>query len=235
MTQLSTRSSQLTLIAAILLVFVFAISAAGQTVSPPVAEYRGKASGMVEFRNDGDAPLATILEVKGFTVDEDGKLLYAPLDPKIDVEFGASSFIIPPHQSHFVFYKSRSEMPSYWFAFVATLTRANADKHQMRLNFVLPHVVYVYQKPKLKRADVNVTLVPGDNGSFRVQIQNHSGKLARVESIETHGFEKSLQLGGVPIFPNKQRFVEFNAGQHNSKATVEVVFEDGFTITVPVS
>jgi hypothetical protein len=235
MTQPSTRSTRLTLIAPILLVFAFAISAMGQTVSPPVAEYRGKASGMVEFRNDGDSPLATILEMKGFTVDENGTLLYTALDPKIDVEFGASSFIIPPHQSHFVFYKSRSDMQSYWFAFVATLTRANADKRQMRLNFVLPHVVYVYQKPKLKRADVNVSLLPGDNGAFKLQIQNHSGKLARVQSIETHGFEKSLELGGVPIFPAKQRFVEFNAGQHNSKATVEVVFEDGFTVTVPVS
>lgn len=235
MTQRSTKSSQLTLIAAILLVFAFAISAAGQTVSPPVAEYRVKASGMVEFRNDGDYPLAAILEVKGFTIDEAGTLLYTTLDPKIDVEFGASSFIIPPHQSHFVFYKSRSNMQSYWFAFVTTLTRANADKRQMRLNFVLPHVVYVYQKPKLKRAEVEVALLPDDNGAFKLQIQNHSGKLSRVQTIETRGFEKNLELGGVPIFPAKKRLVEFNAGQHNSKATVEVVFEDGFTISVPVS
>jgi P pilus assembly chaperone PapD len=235
MAQHGTRNARLMSIAAILLVFMLATSAVGQTVSPPIAEYRGKASGMVELRNDGDFPLATILEVKGFTVDEKGTLLYTALDSKIEVEFGASSFIIPAHQSHFVFYRTRSEMPSYWFAFLATLTRANADRRQMRLNFVLPHVVYVYQKPKLKRADVNVKLLTGEDGGLKLQIENHSEKLARVQSIETHGFEKSLELGGVPIFPAKQRFVEFNAGQHNSKANVEVVFEDGFTITVPVS
>ena len=118
MTRLSTRSAQLTTIATILLVFVLAISAVGQTVSPPIAEYRGKASGMVEFRNDGDFPLVAILEVKGFVVNEQGTLLYTALDPKINVEFGASSFVIPPHESHFVFYKTKSELPSYWFAFL---------------------------------------------------------------------------------------------------------------------
>jgi len=235
MTQLSAKRTRLTLVATILLVFVFAISAVGQTVSPPIAEYRGKASGMVELRNDGDFPLAAILEVKGFVVNEQGTLLYTALDPKINVEFGASSFVIPPHESHFVFYKTKSELPSYWFAFLTTLTRANADKHQMKVNFILPHVVYVYQKPKLKRTDVNVTLLTGDDGSLKLQIENHSTKLARVQSVETHGFEKSLMLGGVPIFPAKQRFVEFSPGQHNSKANVEVVFEDGFTITVPAS
>jgi hypothetical protein len=223
------------MIATILLVLLLAISAVGQTVSPPIAEYRGKASGMVELRNDGDFPLVAIMEVKGFTVDEKGTLLYTSLDPGIDVQFGASSFVIPPHQSHFVFYKTRSELPSYWFAFLTTLTRANADKHQMKVNFILPHVVYVYQKPKMKRADVNVALIAGEDGALKLQIENHSAKLGRVQSVETHGFEKNLMLGGVPVFPAKQRFVEFSPGQHNSKANVEVVFEDGFTITVPVT
>lgn len=235
MTQLSTKRAQLTVIATILLVFMLAVSAVGQTVSPPIAEYRGKASGMVELRNDGDFPLVAIMEVKGFTVDEKGVLTYTALDPKVDVQFGASSFVIPAHQSHFVFYKTKSELPSYWFAFLTTLTRANADKHQMKINFILPHVVYVYQKPKLKRADVNVTLLSSEDGGMKLQIENRSQKLGRVQSVETHGFEKSLMLGGVPIFPAKQRFVEFSPGQHNSKANVEVVFEDGFTITVPVT
>lgn len=235
MTQVSTTRTRFAIIGAILLVFVSAISSMGQTVSPPIAEYRGKASGMVELRNDGDSPLAAILEVKGFTVDERGVLLYTPLDPKIVVEFGASSFVIPPHQSHYVFYKTRSELPSYWFAFLSTLTRANSDRHQMKVNFILPHVVYVYQKPKLKRADVNVALLQGEDGSLRLQITNQSPKLARVQSVETHGFENNVVLGGVPIFPEKQRFVQFNAGQHNSKARVEVVFEDGFTVTLPVT
>src|SRR3954451_3641520 len=95
-----------------LAIFLIAISAMGQTVSPPIAEDRGKAQGMVELRNDGDVPLATILELRGFQVDEQGVLQYLALDPRINVELGANSFVIPPHQSHYVFYKAPSDMPS---------------------------------------------------------------------------------------------------------------------------
>src|SRR5579884_1063603 len=136
--------------AVIFLTALVAGSAMGQTVSPPIAEYRVKASGMFELRNDQDFPLAAILEVHGFSVSEQGQLQYNELDPRVNVELGANSFIIPPHQSHYVFYKAKSDQPSYWFTILSTLTKANPEKNQMRLNFVLPHVVYVYQKPKLK-------------------------------------------------------------------------------------
>ncbi len=214
---------------------LIAVSAMGQTVTPPIAEYRGKASGMFELRNDGDVPLATILEVHGFQVDEQGTLQYVPLDPQINVELGANSFVIPPHQSHYVFYKVRSNLPFCWFAILSTLTRDTNQKGQMRINFILPHVVYVYQKPKLKRTDVDVSLKSVANGSYKLEITNRSEKLGRVQSIETSGFEKNLTLGGLPIFPSKSRFVEIAPGTVKTNPKVNVIFEDGFKISIPAS
>jgi hypothetical protein len=211
-----------------------AISAAGQTISPPVAEYRGKASGMLELRNDGDTPLAAILETNGFQVDEHGVLRYAPLDPGVKVDFGASSFVIPPHQSHYVFYKASCAQPSCWFAILSTLTRAERQQNQMRINFVLPHVVYVYQKKKLKRGDVDATVTPSANGKYVLLIQNKSDKLGRIESVESSGFEKEFRTGGVPVFPSGRRFVEIDPGHPGNKPSVKVHFEDGFSISVPV-
>jgi hypothetical protein len=213
---------------------LLAVSAMGQTVSPPIAEYRGKASGMVELRNDGDEPLAAILEVRGFQVDEQGALLYVPLDPKIKVDLGANSFVIPPHQSHFVFYKASSDQAACWFAILSTLTRATNEAGKMRINFILPHVVYVYQKSKLKRSDLNVSLNPAPDGSYALEIANLSEKLGRVQSIDVSGFEKDLSLGGIPVFPAKKRFVDVNAGPKKTNPKVNVVFEDGFSISVPV-
>lgn len=212
-----------------------AVSATGQTISPPVAEYRGKANGMVELRNDGDVPLAAILEIHGFQVDEHGVLRYADLNPKVKVELGANSFVIQPHQSHYVFYKASCDPPSCWFAILSTLTRAANEPNQMRINFVLPHVVYVYQKAKLKRADVDVSLQPAADGKYELLIQNRSEKLGRIESIEASGFNKEFRSGGMPVFPGGRRFVEIDPGQPGNKSSVKVNFEDGFSISVPVS
>ena len=80
-----------------------------------------------------------------------------------------------------------------------------------------------------------MALVSGEDGAWRLEIDNRSGKLGRVQSVETRGFEKELLLGGVPVFPTSRRLMEFSPGQRSQKAEVKVVFEDGFTITVPAS
>jgi P pilus assembly chaperone PapD len=48
-------------------------SVAQTTLSPPRAEYFGQANGTFELRNDGDRPLAVMLEVRGFTFDDKEK------------------------------------------------------------------------------------------------------------------------------------------------------------------
>jgi hypothetical protein len=224
------------LLSIIVVAIALVTTGAAQTVSPPVAEYRNKANGMFELRNDGDTPLAAILEVHGFTVDEAGTLTYQALDSEVKVELGANSFVIPPHQSHYVFYKATTTAPQAWFTILSTLTKAASAPGQMRINFILPHVVYVYQKQKLKKDDITVKLSTGRAaGQYTLEIENHSNKLSRVESVSGEGFEKSLESGGFPIFPGKKRQVVLNGGIPNAAAKVKVSFEDGFSVQVPLS
>ena len=215
---------------------LFGVTGVAQTVSPPVAEYRNKANGMFELRNDGDVPLAAILEVHGFTVDERGQIMPQALDPALKVELGSNSFVIPPHQSHYVFYKASCSSPQVWFSIQSTLTKAASAPGQMRINFVLPHVVYIYQKQKLKKEDVSVQVKPGQTpGQYTLEIENHSDKLSRVETVTGQGFEKAVEAGGFPIFPQKKRQVVLDGGTPSAGAKVKVSFEDGFSVQVPLS
>lgn len=215
---------------------LFGAMGVAQTVAPPIAEYRSKAQGMFELRNDGDVPLAAILEVQGFNVDEAGVLRYEPLDSRTKVELGSNSFVIPPHQTHYVFYKATSTAPSAWFTVLSTLTKAATAHNQMRINFVLPHVVYLYQKQKLKKDDLTVHLSAGSTpGQYVVEFENHSDKLGRVESVSGRGFEKSVEAGGFPIFPGKKRQLVIDGGNAKSTPNVKVSFEDGFSLDIPLS
>jgi hypothetical protein len=210
-----------------------AIPALSQTILPPIAEYRVKGGGMVELRNDGDVPLAVIVEVKGFTVDEDGRMAYVELDPAVRVALGASSFVIPPRQSHMVFYKVQGPTPPYWFAILATFTKAVPLKNEMRVNIILPHIVYVYQKQALKKQDVQLALAAGAQaGQYRLEVRNLSPKASRVETIECKGFEKPVELGGMPLFPAKPRFLDLDTGATARDPRCKVSFEEGFSMEV---
>jgi len=215
---------------------IFGMMGVAQTVAPPIAEYRNKAQGMFELRNDGDVPLAAILEVHGFEVDESGTLKYADLDAHTKVELGSNSFVIPPHQTHYVFYKATSSSQNAWFTILNTLTKAASAPNQMRINFVLPHVVYLYQKQKMKKEDISAHVAAASEaGKYVLEIENHSEKLGRVESVTGHGFEKSVELGGFPIFPGKKRQVVIDGGSAKSTPNVKVSFEDGFSLDIPIS
>jgi hypothetical protein len=163
-------------------------------------------------------------------------LHYQPLDSHIKVELGGNSFVIPPHQSHYVFYKATSTSASAWFTILSTLTKATTAHNQMRINFVLPHVVYLYQKQKMKKDDISVRLSAGTTpGQYVVELENRSDKLGRVESVTGRGFEKSVEVGGFPIFPGKKRQFVLDGGNGKSAPNVKVSFEDGFSLDVPLS
>lgn len=219
---------------AILLLAMMSVSAVAQTLSPPVAEYRGKVSGMFELRNDSDEPLAAILEVSGFSVDTTGNLLYADVPAGTQVDFGANSFLIQPHQTHMVFYKATTTQPATWFTIKSTLTKAKPAPNQMRINFLLPHVVYAYQKAKLKKEDIKVE-AHEQGGTLNVRVTNDSQKLGRVESVKVKGFEKEAEFGGFPMFPNYKREIALATGaKQAADATVVITFQDGFSLSVPV-
>ncbi len=111
---------------------------------------------MLWLRNDGDVPLAALLEVRGFQVNDKFDVDSAPLDAGIRVDLGTNSFVIPPHQMHYVFYKAAAKTLPAWFAIVCNLTQAKPLQDGMRINFVFPHLVYVYQKAKFNKEDITV-------------------------------------------------------------------------------
>jgi len=80
-----------------------------QTITPPIAEFRGfKAEDSFRIDNKTAQPMLVFVEVKGFTVNDAGKVVYSPLPSTMRVEIGASSFVIPPNDSHTVYYKAVS-------------------------------------------------------------------------------------------------------------------------------
>jgi hypothetical protein len=189
--------------------------ALAQAISPPIAEYRGlKAEGSFRIDNSTDTAMAVTLETKSFRVDEAGKLVYSPLHPQIHIDLGASSFSIRPHDSYTVYYKAISRISPVSFSIIPTMLPAE-KKTGVRLGYVFPHMVYLYQKTKLTKSDVQVTLKDG-----KVVIVNNSEKLGRVEFIH----DGSTELSGFPLYPGQTRQIPV-AG-----ANPVVNFEDGFKV-----
>jgi hypothetical protein len=202
-----------------------------QTLSPPIAEYREKVNGFLELRNDGNTPLAAILEVRGFSVDKDLDLRFGPIDPDVQVELGGSSFVIPPHQTHYVFYKVSARSLPAWFIINNTLTQAKPVDQGVRISFVLPHLVYVYQKRKLRKEDVLVRVFPAQKaGDYVVEFENTSEKLGRIQSIHAKDFSREGEHGGFPLFPNETRRVVMTAGETSARSYFRVQFDDGFHV-----
>jgi len=88
-------------------------------------------------------------------------------------------------------------------------------KTGVRLGYVFPHMIYLYQKTKLTKSDVQVGLKDG-----KVVIVNNSEKLGRVEFIH----DGSTELSGFPLYPGQTRQI-LVAG-----ANPVVNFEDGFKV-----
>jgi hypothetical protein len=185
-----------------------------QTIAPPVAEYRGdKVNGMFEVRNNTDDSMAVVLATQSFTVDEHGTVQYRPLDKGIQVKVGASSFVLRPRDNRLIFYKASFPTSPTSFSVIATMTKAKQTEG-LRVNYILPHMIYVYQKEKLGRSDIKLDVV--DNV---LRIHNLSQKLGRVSSVQL-GREES---GSFPLYPGQVREVPVAGNK------VSVKFEDGFT------
>lgn len=189
----------------------------GQGIAPPIMESRGgnKVDGMFEIQNNTDYSMATMLESKSFTVD-DGGLKFRPLDADVQVKLGSNSFVLKAHDSRMVFYKATFPAAPVSFCIVTSMTKAGALEG-VRINYVFPHIVYAYQKEKLKRSDVKLDL---ENGLLRVQ--NLSQKLGRVEAVQVANEE----MRGFPLYPGQTRLVPVKDRK------ISVRFEDGFTVEI---
>jgi hypothetical protein len=190
---------------------------AAQSISPPIAEYRGnKVDGMFELQNTTDYAMAVVLETRSFTVDEHGQIQYRSLDNSVKIKMGASSFVLRPHDGRMIFYKASFPSAPASFSIVPTMTKAGAVTG-VRINYILPHMIYVYQKEKLQRSDINVKLEDGV-----LHVQNLSRKLGRVIAVQS----SKEELGGFPLFPGQTRDLPVGGDR------ASVTFEDGFKIAV---
>ena len=189
--------------------------ALAQAISPPIAEYRGfKAEGSFRIDNTTDQAMVVVIETKSFRVNDMGKVVYSPLHPQIHIDFGAGSFSIRAHDSYTVYYKALSKVSPVSFSIIPTMLPAE-KKVGVRVGYVFPHMVYLYQKAKLAKSDVQVSLRDG-----KITIVNISEKLGRVELIH----DGSTQLSGFPLYPGQTRQL-LVAG-----INPVVNFEDGFKI-----
>ncbi len=191
--------------------------ASAQTITPPIEEFRGlKAESSFRIDNNADTPMSVVLEAKSFTVDESGKVVYSPLPTTMRVSLGSSSVVIAPHDGYTVYYKAASTVTPASFSIIPTMTPMTQTKG-VRVNFRIPHMIYLYQKAKLTKSDVQVTVKDG-----KVVIVNTSGKLGRVEFIHAG----SNDLNGFPIYPGQTREVAITG------TSASVHFEEGFKVDV---
>jgi len=197
------------------MLLISGVVASAQTITPPIAEFRGfRAEDSFRIDNKTAQPMMVTLEVKSFTVNDQGKVVYQPLSSGVNVSLGASSFVIPPNDSHTVYYKAISTVSPASFSILPTMTPVTQTKG-VRVNFCIPHMIYLYQKPKLSRSDISVALA-----NSKVIIRNASEKLGRVEFIHTG----SGDIQGFPIYPGQTRELAISG----DKATVH--FEEGFRV-----
>ncbi len=202
-------------LAALVLFLMGGVMGFSQTVTPPLAEFRGfKAEESFRIDNKTSQPMLVVLEVKSFTVDEAGEVVYSPIPSTVHVALGSSSFVIPPNDNHIVYYKAVATVSPASFSIVPTMTPMTQTKG-VRVNFRIPYMIYLYQKAKLAKSDVKVTLKGG-----KVVIENTSSKLGRVEFIHVG----SEDLKGFPIYPGQTREIAITG----DKATVH--FQEGFKI-----
>jgi hypothetical protein len=184
---------------------------AAQTVSPPIAEYQERARSSFQLINSTIFPLSVVLEVRGFTVTEQGEVQEIPLDTaKVRVKLSAMSFRIPPRQTYTVFYEATADSVPAWFNIVSAMTGAKTESG-LNVRILLPHVVYLNQKEPLKKEQVALRAFEVDtaSGKLRLQLENLGPNLGRVQQVTaTAGKTTSAPGAGFPLFPHMLRWTE---------------------------
>ncbi len=194
-----------------LLVWFAANPLAGQSVSPPIAEYQEKARSSFQLQNGSLFPLTVVLEVRGFHVTEAGEVVDTPLDTsRVRVKLSAMSFRIPPRGSYRVFYEAMGDTLPAWFNILSVMSGARTD-NGLNVRLLLPHVVYLNQKQPLKKNEVAIRALQLDPAGkkARVQLENLGPNLGRVLQVNVkNGQSTSDPVGGFPLFPRSRRWIE---------------------------
>jgi hypothetical protein len=184
---------------------------AGQSVSPPIAEYQERARSSFQLHNGSLFPLTVVLEVRGFRVTDEGEVVDVALDTsRVQVKLSAMSFRIPPRGSYRVFYEASGDSLPAWFNILSAMSGARTESG-LNVRLLLPHVVYLNQKHPLKKNEVAIRALQFDPGSkkARIQLENLGPHLGRVLELKvTDGHTTSGPSGGFPLFPGRRRWTE---------------------------
>jgi hypothetical protein len=182
-----------------------------QSVSPPIAEYQGRARSSFQLINSGIFPLNVVLEVRGFRVTEQGEVEDTQLDTaRVHVKLSAMSFRIPPRATYTVFYEATADSLPAWFNILSAMTGARTE-NGLNVRILLPHVVYLNQKEALRKEQVAIRRFELDSaaGKLRVQVENLGPNLGRVQQVTASaGKATSPPSAGFPLFPHMTRWTE---------------------------
>ncbi|MFL5401515.1 MAG: hypothetical protein ACJ8BF_01715 [Gemmatimonadales bacterium] len=180
-------------------------------MSPPIAEYQEKARSSFQLRNPSLFPITVVLEVRGFTVSEEGEVQDVSLDTsRIRVKLSEMSFRIPPRGTRTVFYEASSDSLPAWFNILSAMSGTKTE-NGLNVRILLPHVVYLNQKQSLRKDDVAIRAFQFDPAGkkARVQLENLSPNLGRVYQLTVANGRSSSQPGaGFPLLPRKRRWAE---------------------------
>ena len=205
------RPNRIVTILAVWLCLAVASPLAGQSVSPPIAEYQERARSSFQLHNGSLFPLTVVLEVRGFRVTEQGEVVDQALDTsRVHVKLSAMSFRIPPRGSYRVFYEASGDNLPVWFNILSAMSGARTEDG-LNVRLLLPHVVYLNQKQPLKKHEVAIRSLEYDPGSktARVHLENLGPHLGRVLQVNvTDGHTSSGPSGGFPLFPGSRRWAE---------------------------
>jgi len=202
-----------------------ATTAHAQTIQPLVAEYQREARGRVEIRNNSDQPLQVVVEPKGFSVGEDGRLQDEPLPADIHVTLSAMSFRLPPRQSRFVFYQASSSRTPAWFVLYANLSGyPQRDFSGVNVQLELPHVVYILPKETWQSADVRVveSRFNRETGRVELVVQNSSALFGRIAEVQVAGGGERVTVPGFPLFPGGRRRIDVAWPNQAQPETVQI-------------
>lgn len=187
------------------------LALAAQTVSPPIAEYQERARSSFQLTNTTLFPLNVVLEVRGFRIGEHGDMSDEPLDTsRVHVKLSAMSFRIAPRATYNVFYEAKADSAPAWFNILSAMTGARTESG-INLRIILPHVVYLNQRPALAREDVVVRAFQLDPaaGRVRVELENTGPRLGRVQAVTASNPEgASVPGAGFPLLPHSRRWAE---------------------------
>jgi hypothetical protein len=182
-----------------------------QSVSPPLAEYQERARSSFQLQNASIYPITVVLEVRGFTITDQGEVQDIPLDTsRIHVKLSEMSFRILPRGSHTVVYEAKSDSLPAWFNILSAMSGSKTE-NGLNVRILLPHVVYLNQKQPLRREEVLIRRFEFDPVAkkARVLLENTSPHLGRVSQFTVSNARvTSPPAGGFPLLPGRRRWVE---------------------------